>query len=211
MIKNKKQIGLILGGFVMVAIILGNVIFKESPTDYLNRVDSSIGTYVQEKSFGDFKVKMKYKAPTYMATAQLLRSTNSEKTDFKDLVKEYETSSNYVLQFENMAGGDLIKKIASSNQKYQELVNYLAFGIHEDLFLCTTTDTIPCSFAHFERNFDVAPFTNIDVGFKYDYHSLLDQDNWSILFNAERFAIGPLYFRFEAEELNENPKFSFDK
>ncbi len=211
MIKNKKQAGFIVGGLVMMVIIMGNIIFKESPADYLNRVDRSVGTYVQERSFGDFKVKMKYKSPSYMATAQLLRSTNAQKTDFKELVESYKTSSNYVLQFENMTGGDLMKKIATSDQKYQELVNYLAFGIQEDLFLCTTTDTIPCSFAHFERNFDVAPFTNIDIGFKHDYHSLLDQDNWSILFNAERFAIGPLYFRFEAAELNENPKFSFDK
>lgn len=191
--------------FILLLLAIGVFYFfqKESSADFLNRCDSSVGTYVKEKSFGNFKIKLKYRSPKYMATAQRLKVNNDNDFDYQELVDEYSNSSNYLLQFENMEGGDLLKGIARSVEDYQALVNYFSFDIQKDLYLCLPSDTIPCSFAHFERNFDVAPFTNVEIGFSNVHGLITKNSEWTILYNADRFNIGPLYFRFKENDVRE--------
>ena len=99
----------------------------------------------------------------------------------------------------------MLKQIANSLSNYQELISYLSYNITEDISLQTPSDTIPATFAHFERNFDVAPFANVDIGFQIEHlnSDLEDHDSWQIVFDASRFGLGPLQFRFESQEVIE--------
>lgn len=201
-----------LGGIAIFSLLLlWALIPAEKPVDFLDRIDNSEGTYVQSKEFGELKLNMKYKSPAYQATAQLVRSKAKQTNNYDDLIAEYSKSANYSLRLENKEGGALVKGLANSSNGYQELIHYLSFGIQDDLFLCTASDTLKCAFVHFERNYDLAPFTNIEMGFNINHlqPALLDQKEWSVLFNADRFGLGPLFFHYETTEVNEQPSFTF--
>ncbi len=200
--------GIIALGLILLFWVFGNSI---SPVDYLNKIDQSKGTYVQSKVFGDLNIQMVYHPPAYQAAAQYVKSGERSEQSPNDLIETFSQTSNYRLRFENIQGGGLLPEMAKSTDNYQDLVQYFSFAIQEDLFLCTPTDTLKSTFVHFERNYNLAPFINIEVGFdtKKLNRALYNNEEWAVLFNAERFALGPLYFRYKTKEVSERPQLKF--
>lgn len=212
MSKQSKKMAFLTGvSAVLILLLIWAFVPSESPIDYLNRVDNSLGTYVQSRTFGDLKIDLKYKSPTYLATAQMVKSNGIQKYTYDELCEEFKQTNNYVLRLENKLGGALVKSIAGSSGGYQELIQYLSFDIQEDLQLFTSNDTLQCAFVHFERNYDLAPFTNIEIGFNTQNLSqpLEEEAEWVVQFDAERFGLGPLHFRYQATEVSEHPNFTF--
>lgn len=212
MSKQTKKMTLISSvGLIICLLVIWAFTPSESPIDYLNRVDQSMGTYVQSKTFGDLKFEMKYKPPAYQAASQILKSNGQNTYSFDELRKEFEESLSLQLRLENNKGGALVKGMVNEIGGYQELIQYLSFSVQEDLLLFTSQDTLECAFVHFERNYDLAPFTNIELGFNLQNISqpLRTEEEWVVQFNAERFGLGPLNFRFQSNEVNENPSFTF--
>ena len=212
MSKQTKKRAFLMGiAATLCLLLLWAFMPSESPVDYLNRIDQSLGTYVQTKEFGDLKIDLKYKPPAYLAAAQMTKSEGMTQFSYKELTAEFSRFSNYQLHLENIRGGALVKEIAQLGDNYQELVHYLSFGIQEDLLLCTPTDTLNCAFVHFERNYDLAPFTNIEIGFNIEHLStpLIKEEEWTVQFNADRFGLGPLHFRYQSKEVANAPHFNF--
>ena len=212
MSKQSKKMALISGvSLALCLLIIWAFVPAESPVDYLNRVDQSVGTYVQSKFFGDLKFDMKYKSPAYQATSQILKSSGQSPHTYGELCEEFEQSASFQLRLENNKGGALVKGMVNEIGDYQELIQYLSFSVQEDLHLFTSRDTLECAFVHFERNYDLAPFTNIEVGFNLQNiaQPLSKEEEWVVQFNAERFGLGPLHFRFQSAEVSEHPNFTF--
>lgn len=193
----------------MVLISLGLFAFNNSSLDrihYLQKANSDNSPLVQSHHFDDVLMEVSYRPAAYMATSQLVKS-NVERIDFEEVKKDFASTSNYNLKIENLNGGAIMKGIANDAMQYQDLVQYLSFGIQNDLYMGNENDTIPCAFVHFERNYDVAPFLNVQFGFNMEEFEMGDE--WFVMFDADRFRLGPLYYRFEYTEKFENPSLEF--
>ncbi len=184
--------------FLSIHLLMGN----HRSENYLSKVKSGNGTFIQSKTFGDLSFDLTYCSPRLMAIKQSANGEHSSH-EFKELKRHYQAYSNYSLKMENLDGKGLLKKMIQNQAGYQELINYLSFGIEEDISLCTSTDTLACSFTHFERNFDLAPYAQIEIGFAKEgiAEKLCKEESWTIQFDAERFGIGMLNFRFVAEDV----------
>jgi hypothetical protein len=68
-------------------------------------------------------------------------------------------------EFQEKHNQDILKKY--HDEDYEAAVSYLAFGIANDFFLVSDQgDTLKSAYANYERNFHVAPFEKVIVGFK---------------------------------------------
>jgi len=205
--KISKKYWMSLG--VLVVISLGLLAFANNfvdPIDYLQSANSDNSPLVKSHVFDDVKIEVNYRPAAYMATSQLVKSQIKD-GDYEEIKSEFASTSNYNLKIENLGGGAIMKGIANDAMQYQDLVQYLSFGIQQDLYIGNEQDTFPCSFVHFERNYDVAPFLNVQFGFNLDNFD--KGEEWFVMFDADRFRLGPLYYRFENNEKFENPSLEF--
>ena len=160
---------------------------------------------IKERQFNDLKIKVRHQS----ADEILEKHKDIESMDRKErkeLLDSYRSYSHYQLCMENAGGSGMLKKMAADPSEYQTLIQYLSFDLSKDLFLCTSQDTLKCSFTHFERNFDLAPYIRVDVGFfeKDLENKLCAEESWSLQFNADHFGIGPVKFAFDSEKLCKN-------
>lgn len=193
----------------LVLISLGLLAFVNGsldPIDYLQNANDDNSPLSKTHRFDGFSMEVDYRPSAYMAASQLVKS-KGDKLDFEETKSDFATTSNYNLKIENLSGGAIMKGIAGDAMQYQDLVQYLSFGIQNDLYIGNDQDTIPCSFVHFERNYDVAPFLNVQFGFNVE--NFEKGDEWFVMFDADRFRLGPLYYRFEYSEKFENPSLEF--
>ena len=208
MLKGKRLVLLIVSVLAITALFSFVNIGVYSPQSYINKLHKSEGTYIQIKSFAGTDIKVMYQSPHYMACKEVISADDNEEISFGSMVDNYSNSFNYVLRMESLSSSGFLQNIVADPMKYQELVEYFSFGIQDDLTMVLGEEEYPCSFVHFERNYDVAPIVQIQIGFNIDddiKNKIKSSEEWTLRFNAERFGLGPLNFLFQTEILNDNP------
>jgi len=204
-----KQLALIVASLLAITALLSFVsIGVYSPQSYINKLHKSEGTFIQTKSFNGTDIKVMYQPPHYLASREVIASDDRSSIDVGSLIEDYSNSFNYVLRMESLSSSGFLQNIISDQTEYQELVEYLSFSIQDDLSMVMGEEEFPCSFVHFERNYDVAPIVQIQVGFNINddiKKRIKSSEEWTVRFNAERFGLGPLNFLFQTDILNDKP------
>jgi len=208
-ILNGKQLTLLVVSLLAITALLSFVSRGVySPQNYINKLHKSEGTFIQTKTFNGTDIKVMYQPPQYQACKQVISSEGKNNVDLGPLIEDYSNSFNYVLRMESPSSSGFLQNIISDQMEYQELVEYFSFGIQDDLSMVLGEEEFPCSFVHFERNYDVAPIVQIQIGFNINddiKNRIKTSEEWTLRFNAERFGIGPLNFLFQTEILNDKP------
>ncbi len=186
----------------IVSILFG--LFFLQSEKYRNVMEDS--EYIKTKTFGNLELSLEYKSTAEMLNEQLNDVEDGNSVSKGELKESLEDYMSFKLKLENLKGNGMLKNIVKTVPEYQALIQYLSFDMQKDLFLCTENDTLQCSFAHFERNFDLAPYANIGLGFYRTGlgESICQNENWSVLLHADRFGLGPLYFRFDSDKVCDN-------
>jgi len=100
--------------------------------------------------------------------------------------------------------GELLKHNLNSQDQYDKRVNYFSFNMQQDIQLVEGNDTIPCSLFHFERAYDVTPFSTFLLGFEKSSSS--NQHDKTLIVYDKTFNKGLIKFTFKKEELQKLPK-----
>jgi hypothetical protein len=103
--------------------------------------------------------------------------------------------------------GELLKYNLSSASEYEQRVQYFAFEMQKDINLKINNRTIPCALFHFERAYDLAPYSVFLLGFPVENPSAYAEDT-KILFEYQDhvFNTGKINFIFKINDLNNIPK-----
>ena len=106
------------------------------------------------------------------------RSTNHSDVD----IEQANQLICYELRIQNVDQTDILDN--PSNLSYEQKVDYFSSKLGRRIKLMVNLDTIPCAMYHFERNFGVAPYQSIQLGFPYDKdwkgesHHILIRDDY---------------------------------
>lgn len=182
-----------------ILVILFGLYFLQSS----DSSDASIYPNLKTKEFGELQLSMEYNSADQMILKQFKNKDQISSKQKKFLKKEMNDYLSFQLKIENLKGNGILKNLVSTVPDYQTLIQYLSFDIQNDIFLCTENDTLKCAFTHFERNFDLAPYANVEVGFYRDElrTSICQNDQWSVLYHADHLGLGPLYFNYESDKV----------
>ncbi|MCT4579997.1 MAG: hypothetical protein N4A35_01155 [Flavobacteriales bacterium] len=162
---------------------------------YKQWVENPENGLIVRKEIGQFAYELFYKPLPY----QLLQAKDSVEATEEQQHTEY-----YTLKIESLDGQDVLKSGARDVAEYNNRLFYLADYIQQDLSLIQGGDTLPCLFAHYERNYGLAPYAKVTLAFEVEKKATPQEK--TIRFNDPVFGAGPVQFYYPTTTLNNIPK-----
>jgi hypothetical protein len=159
---------------------------------------------VKLKSVSEINYKMSFVPKEIMAFNEL-KSSEYTKEDFETALTHYKDMSYFNFRIEIPEGeGELLKHKLSSPQQYDARINYMSFKMQQDIILVQNNDTLFPGIFHFERIFEIAPFTTVMIAF--DNQKFNPEKEFTIIYNDQLFNKGYLKYYYQPNLLIDLPK-----
>ncbi|MGZ4041849.1 MAG: hypothetical protein ACXVO9_01520 [Bacteroidia bacterium] len=176
---------------------------KLDPAEFVKWCRDEENGLLKSKEIGDITFSLQFKPAEYVICMEQKTNMLSSKV-LSEGLNELDGMDYYDFKIEITSGeGELLKHNSSSVAGYNERVNYFAFEMQKDLKLINGTDTLDCKLFHFERAYDVAPYTVFLMAFPK-----IRNENKEVVFLYEDkvFKKGIIKFTYSKEELTQIPK-----
>lgn len=180
-----------------------------APANYVKWVEDPKNGLRKEKEIKDIIFSLLYQPAEYI----ICEDRKKESISSEELKKELDDHSE--LEYYNLkigakdAGSELLKYKLSNGGEYTKRVDYYAFKFEKDIELVAGDDTIPCSIFHFERAFDVAPYSSFLIGFKIP--AKCKNKDRTIIIEDKIFNKGIVKFLFSEKRINKLPKLEVEE
>ncbi len=180
-----------------------------SPANYVNWVKDPKNGLQKEKEINDLIFSLLYQPAEYVIS----EDRKKENISAEELKTELDAHSE--LEYYNLKigaknyNGELLKYDLNNGHEYKDRVEYYAFKFEKDIMLIAGNDTLPCSIFHFERTFDVAPYSSFLLGFKIP--SKDKNKDRSIVIDDKIFNKGTVKFFFSEKRIGTLPKLEVEE
>lgn len=174
--------------------------------EYLEWVrDPENGLYREEEIDG-LTFSVFYKPLDYVIL-QELASSGVAIDSFASYKKQYEGLQYFTLTIKSSQDADLLKHAITSERNYYQRIDYCSFRMQNDLQLVQGSDTLACKLFHYERTYQVAPYTNFILAFEDNStpNTSLVHDK-TLVFHDQAFGRGIVKLKLKANDLNKVPK-----
>lgn len=95
--------------------------------------------------------------------------------------------------------------------QFGERVNYMMSEMQYDFALIDGSDTLPCVFYHFERNFNLSPENNILLGFEKNTKAGELICDKTLYYTDHLLDCGPVLIKIKAEDIENIPELKFQE
>jgi len=175
-----------------------------TPKEYVQWLQDKDNGIKKEKNIDDITFSLQYKPAEYIVCMEEKKDQISDSL-LKKQQEEFSDMEYYDLTIALSEGqGELLKHDLTSITQYDERVQYFAFDMQQDIKLIEDGDTIPCSLYHFERTYDVAPYSKFLLGFVKGKNA--EPKERILTFYDKVFNKGLIKFTYTDEDFNNIPK-----
>jgi hypothetical protein len=172
--------------------------------EYISWVRNPENGLLRKKTIDELSFSAQYKPCSYIACLESAKADISD-TILRRKLSELEGMEYIDLKIELEGGqGELLKHDLHSAKQYDERITYFSFGMQKDIFLVAGADTIPCGLYHFERAYDVTPYSVFLLGFATRPGSM--KTDRTLVFHDNTFHKGIIKLNFSASDLSNIPK-----
>jgi len=174
-----------------------------NPPEYVVWCQNKENRLKKQKEMQDIIFTLQYRPAEYVLCMEQKPQTIS-KNDLQKQLKELEGSEYFDFSIGLSSGqGELLKYNVSSTNEYTSRLNYFAFDMQRDLKLLDGDDTLSCTLFHFERAYDVAPYSVFLVAFPKTKNTTSTK---TFLYPDKIFGKGMIKFTYTKEDLSQIPK-----
>lgn len=168
--------------------------------DYLAWVNNPENGLKVSKEIKEYKIELFYKPVEYIAINEQ-KTTEIDTALFFQRIKEIKDFQYYTLKIESLKGTEMMRTNISSEHEYSQRLQYFSDLVQYDLLLEENNDTLTCQLFHFERNYGVAPYNNIVLGFPKP----TQENAKTLVFNDQLLGIGKIKLKIEKENIDNIP------
>ena len=170
--------------------------------DYLKWVESEANGMRVKKALTDYSFTLQYKPHTYMALMRL-KSPNPPVAELNKVKELYGDLQYFTLRITSGDNEELMKAQGGDNLEYFQRLEYFSGQMQDQLRLIDGKDTLPCVLYHFERNYGLAPYSDIDLAFA----GTTAKNNDKILYYEDiLLGTGPIYIPISGEAIRQEPQ-----
>ena len=170
--------------------------------DYLAYVKNPDNGLKISKDLNEYQFELQYKPVKFIAINEQ-RTTQIDTTLFDQRIKELNGLQYYTLKIQALAGKEMMRTGISSEQEYSNRLQYFSDLAQYDMRLVDGNDTLTCVLFHFERNYGVAPYNNMVLGFpKIDGKT----QSKTFTFNEQVLGVGKVKLKVAKQDINNIPK-----
>ncbi|HTA63069.1 MAG TPA: hypothetical protein VK835_11465 [Bacteroidia bacterium] len=174
-----------------------------NPSEYVVWCQNEENKLKKQKEIQDIVFTLQYKPAEYVLCMEQKSQTIST-TVLQKEIKELKGLDYYDFTIGLASGqGELLKYNISSVNEYTQRLNYFAFNMQQNLKLLDGDDTLNCTLFHFERAYDVAPYSVFLLGFPKTKNA---NSSKTFLYPDKIFGKGMIKFTYTKEDLSQIPK-----
>jgi hypothetical protein len=174
------------------------------PASYVSWFRSSAHGLRRKKTINDIVYSLQFKSPEYVALIESNKdAVSGEKVRRRAGELQGLSYFDFVISLKE-GSGELLKYNLASADEYQNRVKYMSFDMQKDVKLVQGKDTIPCGLYHFERIYDIAPYSNYLLAF--DSKRIDPSKELVFVFDDKVFHNGLVKFTFSPNKLVYLPK-----
>lgn len=160
----------------------------------------------KSKDIADLRFSLSYLPASSMAFLEL-RTESYDFQKFKEACIHYSDMTYFNFRLEIIDGtGELLKYKLQSPAQYDGRVKYMSFEMQKDIYLVQGTDTLLPGLFHFERAFEVVPYSTVMVAF--DNKKFNKSNEFTIIYNDKLFEKGFVKFNYKNKQLINLPNIS---
>lgn len=171
-----------------------------SVKDYLAWVNNPENGLKVSKEIKEYKIELFYKPAEYIAINEQ-KTTEIDTALFFQRIKEIKDFQYYTLKIESLKGTEMMRTNIASEHEYSQRLQYFSDLVQYDLLLEENNDTLTCQLFHFERNYGVAPYNNIVLGFPKP----TQENAKTLVFNDQMLGIGKIKLKIEKDNIDNIP------
>lgn len=170
--------------------------------DYVGWINNSENGLKSVKELNDYRFELFYKPVEYIAINEQ-RTFGIDPVLYSKRLKELDGLQYYTLRIESLIGKEMMRTGIHSEHEYSMRLQYFSDLAQYDMKLVDGNDTLTCALFHFERNYGVAPYNNIVLGFQKIKGSV---NSKTLTFNERVLGIGKVNLKIEDKDINNIPQ-----
>lgn len=210
-------------GVLLIAAVISSVPFKGcgefkslKPVQYVKWVEDIDNGLKVEKLIGDYMFAVQYK-PLEYCVLKAERNLNISEQEMNAKMKEIEGLQYFTFQISTKNGsGELLRSGINDKDEKAELekrIDYFSSKMQNDIKLIDGQDTLHCVLFHFERTYNLTPYSNFNLGFEYGSEEKssgttrapLTYKSKRLVYNDHAFNAGAVELMIKEENLNKIP------
>jgi hypothetical protein len=181
-------------------------ITKLPQAEYLEWIRNHENGLFREEEIDDLTFSVFYKPVEYVVLHELMSSEISIDS-FQNYYARYEGLQYFTLSIRSRHDEDILRHNLSNERQYYERIDYCSFRMQTDLQLVDGKDTLACRIFHYERTYQVAPYTNFVLAFEdKSSPSGSSEKDKTLIFHDQAFGKGIVKLKLKAKDLNKVPK-----
>jgi len=170
--------------------------------DYLAYVKNPDNGLKVSKDLNEYQFELQYKPVEFIAINEQ-RTIHVDTAIYKQRVEELNGLQYYTLKIQALAGKEMMRTGITSEQEYSNRLQYFSDIAQYDMRLIDGNDTLTCVLFHFERNYGVAPYNNIVLGFPKTAGEVEDR---TFTFSEQVLGVGKVNLKVAKQDINNIPK-----
>lgn len=160
----------------------------------------------KSKDIADLRFNLSYFPAPSMAFLEL-RTESYDFPKFQEACNHYSDMTYFNFRLEIIDGtGELLKYKLQSPAQYDGRVKYMSFEMQKDIYLVQGKDTLLPGLFHFERVFEVAPYSTVMLAF--DNKKFNKNEEFTVIYNDKLFEKGFVKFNYKNKQLINLPNIS---
>ncbi len=174
-----------------------------TPVQYVNWVENPENGLRVSTAADDFVFTLQYQPIAYNVAREERQPTLS-KALLEQETREREGLLYFMFRIAlaNGQGGSLLKYRIQEPGEFEQRIAYCASAMQQDFSLAVGTDTLPCLLFHFERTYDIAPYSTFLLGFQKPADP---EQDLHLRYTDKLFGLEPVSLTIKAAALHSIP------
>ncbi len=194
-----KRLGLII---VLICTLAACQKRSLTPMEYVSWVNKEDNGCLVKKEIGQFEFALQYKPIEYVVLMEE-KDEHLKKQVLEKRMTELKGMQYYTLKITSKEGKEFLKTGISSEEEYYGRLQYFVSAMQDDLALIEGKDTLPCLLYHFERNYGLAPYNNIVLGFKTGNEGKAEDK--TLIYEDQVLGLGPVRLTINGKDISNTP------
>ncbi|MCG3167824.1 MAG: hypothetical protein POELPBGB_03619 [Bacteroidia bacterium] len=193
--------------FIFLLIILScGKVEKLDFADYMNFIENEKSGLNMVKEIADYKIQVNYQPAEYLALKESIDKEKQLSADkFSKALPHYRNHYYFRMRIENKKQyNNPIMEQSGDYDEYAYILEYMSFYAQNDLKLVAGKDTLKCVNYHFENNYKLLPFNDIQMAFKKPQTPV--NENLTLIWDDQVYGVGRIKIEFENENINNIPQ-----